>query len=109
MISVERPIYLCRELTKIYEEILIGTPEELLARCPVPRGEFTLVVPREDPASVVSQAPPDLSIVAMFGQITELSRPSSKREAARMVAERLSLTTREVYAALERSKFGQST
>lgn len=107
--SVKRPIYLCRELTKIYEEVTVGTPQELLARTTDPRGEFTIVVPMKDPGENVREIPSDDSIVAIFGRITETSHAASKREAARMVAERLSLTTKEVYAALERAKIGQTT
>ena len=34
----------CRELTKLHEEVLVGTPAEVLARLTDPRGELTLVV-----------------------------------------------------------------
>jgi 16S rRNA (cytidine1402-2'-O)-methyltransferase len=33
-----------RELTKRFEEVVIGTPHEVAARVPKPRGEFTVVV-----------------------------------------------------------------
>ncbi len=33
-----------RELTKIHEEVVVGTPAEVAAALPTPRGEFTLVV-----------------------------------------------------------------
>jgi 16S rRNA (cytidine1402-2'-O)-methyltransferase len=56
----ERPVALCRELTKIHEEVVRGTASELAARYAdePPRGEIVLVVggapPREgaDPAAV---------------------------------------------------------
>jgi len=34
----------CRELTKLHEEVLIGSPAEVRARLAEPRGEFTLVI-----------------------------------------------------------------
>jgi 16S rRNA (cytidine1402-2'-O)-methyltransferase len=34
----------CRELTKLHEEVLVGTPAEVRARLAEPRGELTLVV-----------------------------------------------------------------
>jgi len=34
----------CRELTKLHEEVLVGTPAEVQARLAEPRGELTLVV-----------------------------------------------------------------
>jgi 16S rRNA (cytidine1402-2'-O)-methyltransferase len=36
----------CRELTKLHEEVLLGTPAEVRARLSEPRGELTLVVSR---------------------------------------------------------------
>ncbi len=44
----------CRELTKVHEEVLAGTPAEVRAALREPRGELTLVVsrilPKSDPA-----------------------------------------------------------
>jgi 16S rRNA (cytidine1402-2'-O)-methyltransferase len=36
----------CRELTKVHEEVLVGTAAEVRARLPEPRGELTLVISR---------------------------------------------------------------
>jgi 16S rRNA (cytidine1402-2'-O)-methyltransferase len=40
----ERRVVICRELTKLHEEIFRGTLEEALEHFDAPRGEFTLVV-----------------------------------------------------------------
>jgi 16S rRNA (cytidine1402-2'-O)-methyltransferase len=40
----EARVAACRELTKLHEEVLVGTPAEVLAQLPDPRGELTLVV-----------------------------------------------------------------
>lgn len=40
----DRPLVVCRELTKHYEEVFRGKPEEALAHFTEPRGEFTLVL-----------------------------------------------------------------
>jgi 16S rRNA (cytidine1402-2'-O)-methyltransferase len=56
-------VAVCRELTKLHEEVLLGTPAEVRAARTEPRGEVTLVVsrvPRPEPA-----APLDLK--AMVG------------------------------------------
>ncbi|HET7082842.1 MAG TPA: 16S rRNA (cytidine(1402)-2'-O)-methyltransferase [Candidatus Limnocylindria bacterium] len=49
----------CRELTKLHEEVLIGTPAEVLSRLADPRGELTLVIsgiPRPDAAEALDVA-----------------------------------------------------
>lgn len=40
----DRRIAVCRELTKIHEEVFRGTVGEAIAHFPEPRGEFTLVI-----------------------------------------------------------------
>lgn len=104
---VKRPIMIGRELTKVYEELVFGTADELKARFSAPQGEFTLIIP---PVDVVEDLPIERSddeIANLFGQTTENSAAKSKRDAARMVAEGLGLTTKQVYEALERVKLGQ--
>jgi 16S rRNA (cytidine1402-2'-O)-methyltransferase len=52
----EARVAACRELTKLHEEVLVGTPAEVLARLADPRGELTLVVsriPRPDAAEAL--------------------------------------------------------
>lgn len=105
-ILVDRPIFVGRELTKLHEELIWATPGELLARFESPCGEFTLVVPPAKDAEIARDAPSDEDIVDLVGQITEIDRPRSKREAARIAGERLGLTARHVYDALERAKVG---
>ncbi len=101
---VIRPIMVARELTKIHEECVFGTPDELLARFSSPQGEFTLVIPpglRADDAPIAAT---DDDIAELFGQLTENGAGTTKRDTARLVAERLGLTTKVVYDALERVK-----
>src|SRR5687768_10388259 len=40
-LSVDRPIFVARELTKLYEELVWASPNDLLARFSNPHGEFT--------------------------------------------------------------------
>jgi 16S rRNA (cytidine1402-2'-O)-methyltransferase len=103
---VKQPIMVGRELTKIHEELTWGTPSELLERFSNPQGEFTLVVPPVDPGEIRAEAPSDGEVLRLFGQITEYDRPKSRREAARMVGERLGMTAKDVYRVLERAKLG---
>lgn len=39
----------CRELTKLHEEVLLGTPAEVRERLSAPRGELTVVISRVPP------------------------------------------------------------
>jgi 16S rRNA (cytidine1402-2'-O)-methyltransferase len=104
---VDRPIFVARELTKMHEELIWATPSELLARFDNPHGEFTLIIPPGQAAEAVREALSDIQIQELVGQITDIDRPKSKREAARIAGERLGLTAKQVYEALERAKVGQ--
>jgi len=104
VLLVKRPIIICRELTKIHEEFVSGTPSELLARFGAPQGEFTVLVPPVDPAAEAPVEVTDDSVVVLFGQITELRQSGSKRDIARETGERLGLTARQVYEIIERNK-----
>jgi 16S rRNA (cytidine1402-2'-O)-methyltransferase len=96
---VNQPILVCRELTKVHEEVLSGPPAELAARFAVPKGEFTVVIPaRTGLEAKVSQDDTD-----KIGLLTKIKASRSKREAARIVAEELNLPTKQVYEALDRA------
>ena len=106
-ILVKRPIFVGRELTKLHEELIWATPAALLARFNNPHGEFTLIVPPGQSSEIAREALSDIEIQELVGQITDIDRPKSKREAARIAGERLGLTAKQVYEALERAKVGQ--
>jgi len=101
---VDRPIIVGRELTKIHEEFVSGTPATLLARFEAPQGEFTIMIPPADPALEPVAEITDDQVMTLFGQITELKQSGSKRDAARETGEKLGLTARQVYDILERNK-----
>jgi len=104
---VKRPIIVARELTKIHEEIVLGTPSELLERFKAPQGEFTVLIPPPsgaERATVSAENIADSDVMLIFGQITDSRRFSSKKEAAKAVGERIGLTAKQVYAILERNK-----
>ena len=76
----ERPVAVCRELTKRFEEVVRGTAAEVAERfSEAPRGEVTLVLgPRE-------AAPPDeTAALAAVAELTELG--VGRRGAADLVA-----------------------
>jgi 16S rRNA (cytidine1402-2'-O)-methyltransferase len=101
---VKRPIIVGRELTKLHEEFVQGTADELSARFSEPHGEFTIMIPPADQAEKASVQVEDDDVLALFGQITESGVAESKREAARLVGERLGMTAKQVYEIVERNK-----
>jgi 16S rRNA (cytidine1402-2'-O)-methyltransferase len=103
-VSVKRPIIAARELTKIHEEFVKGTPEELLARFQEPQGEFTIVIPPADPSEIAQEVATDEDVVELFGQITDLHQFETKRDVAREVGDRLGMTAKQVYDVMERNK-----
>ena len=102
--SVNRPIIVARELTKIHEEFVRGTPTELLERFAEPQGEFTVMVPPIAPGEAVDVVASEDDVVNLFGQLTELAAFETKRDVAREVGERLGLSAKQVYGIIERRK-----
>lgn len=102
--SVKRPIIIGREITKLHEEFVQGTPEELSTRFTESHGEFTIVVPPADSSEKVVAPVSDTAVVALFGQITKHGGFGSKRDVAREVGNQLKLTARQVYDIMERHK-----
>ncbi|MEG1987707.1 MAG: 16S rRNA (cytidine(1402)-2'-O)-methyltransferase, partial [Oscillibacter sp.] len=97
----QRPIALCRELTKLHEETLRFTLGEAVAYYGenAPKGEFVLVVGGAEPklASAATLAEGVAQVLALTAAGTRL------KDAAREVAEHTGLSKNELYsAALER-------
>ena len=93
--GAERPVAVCRELTKTYEEIVRGPVAEALAwaRAGEVRGEVTLVVqgaPEAEPADPASLVP-EVQLLCDGGR--------RLKEAVAEVAERHGVPKRELYAA----------
>lgn len=105
---VDRPIFAARELTKLHEELIWGSPGELLAKFEAAHGEFTFVVPPGPAVGEPAEALTDDQILDCFGDMTKHMPGSSRREVARRVAEGVGMSTKDVYNALERVKIGQS-
>jgi 16S rRNA (cytidine1402-2'-O)-methyltransferase len=101
---VNRPIIVAREITKLHEEFVTGTPLELSKRFPEPHGEFTILIPPADPAENGPVEVTDDQVVELFGQITESGEGQTKRDAARATGEQLGLSAKQVYDILERNK-----
>ncbi len=94
----DRPIALCRELTKLHEEVITTTLSEAVARyeADAPRGEFVLIVggaaPKEDAPATPDQAL-DLALSLMRDGL-------SASEAAKRAAAQTGLKKSEIYRQL---------
>jgi 16S rRNA (cytidine1402-2'-O)-methyltransferase len=92
----DRPVAVCRELTKVHEEVVRGSAAELAARYAdaAPRGEVVLVVggaaDREDAAL-------DPAVAAVQRLVDAGAKP---REAAKVVAELTGVPANALYRAL---------
>ncbi len=90
----DRRIAVCRELTKLHEEIFRGRISEALDHFAEPRGEFTLVV------EGATEAPADVSQDALRESLLRLrDQGLPVREAVRRVSTATGLPQRQVYAA----------
>ncbi|MEE8408291.1 MAG: 16S rRNA (cytidine(1402)-2'-O)-methyltransferase [Myxococcota bacterium] len=97
-----RPACVCRELTKVHEEIRYGSVEELLAwAAKTVRGELTLVL---GPSAVETPTPDDAEVDAALKRC--LAAGLSARDAAAAVAAVLQRSKREVYARCQKLSTG---
>jgi len=93
-----RRVAVCREMTKIHEEIFRGNLEEALNDFSMRekiRGEFTFVV---EGAGKETARPADLSLPAEITRAME-EEGVTRKEAVRIVAERFGVPKKEVYRA----------
>lgn len=103
----DRPVAICRELTKLHEEVRRGPLAEVVASLPDPRGEFTIVVAPAEEAEVPAGLPEPDELLEAFGQLTE-EEGLDRRAAITRLAERYRVPSREVYAAIERARAERS-
>ena len=99
----DREIAVCREMTKIHEELAKGPISEVLARVKDKKGEFTIVVSptRNHHNRSIDRIDPGI-IVEEFGRIAE--QVGTRREAVRLLANRYGLPSRDIYRFLEDHK-----
>ena len=89
----DRRVAVCRELTKLYEEIYRGMLEAAREHFRQPRGEFTLVIEGADEAKPKPELPTDVD-----AQLRELrERGLRARDAVREVTQRTGLSRQQVY------------
>jgi len=89
----DRRIAVCRELTKLHEEVFRGSISEALEHFSVPRGECTLVLEGAGETKSKPQEQPDVD--AELRALRAQGRRA--RDAVREVAQRSGLSHRDVY------------
>ena len=96
----DRPVSLCRELTKLHEEIVRTTLGEAVAYYKEndPRGEYVLVVAGADPAAAAGAAPAQGDVVAAARALLAGGMPPSA--AARQAAAGTPFSKGEIYKEL---------
>lgn len=89
----ERPLAVCRELTKLYEEIFRGTAAEALAHFVQPRGEITIVIGPDTEPDTPDEA-------AALRELADLKRAGMRaRDASAHVSQRTGVSRRLLYDA----------
>ncbi|MEQ1756798.1 MAG: 16S rRNA (cytidine(1402)-2'-O)-methyltransferase [Vicinamibacterales bacterium] len=106
-ISGERPIVVGRELTKVHQTVYRGTVRSVHEGGVTARGEFTVMLgPAHEAQSNTESTgvpPSDQALMAEFGELTENSGVG-RREALKSLSTKHGLSTKYVYAAIERGK-----
>ena len=88
----DRRVVVCRELTKLYEEIYRGTLSEAVAHFDRPRGEFTLVVEGAAPVSGAAD------LEGAIRKLRELKEAGTTvKEATAQISIEYSLSRRQIY------------
>ena len=91
----ERPLSLCRELTKLHEEVVRTTLSEALERYTEnpPKGEFVLIVAGAKPGE--KEIPSETDAAARLAELT--AQGLSRKDAVKQTAKELGLSKNAVY------------
>ncbi len=100
----ERDLVICREMTKLHEEIWRGTAAEALEHFDSPRGEFAIVVAplKRDEVAVFSKSEDEALEVIRATAVSLRDRHESRRDLVEAVAKKTGLPRGQVYQALHR-------
>lgn len=104
----DREVAVCREMTKVHEELVNGPITEVMKRLPAPRGEYTIVVgPPVAPAGDGGNAADGDRLWFEFCHLTE-DLGCDRRLAVRILSDRHTLGSRSVYSLIEARKQDRS-
>jgi 16S rRNA (cytidine1402-2'-O)-methyltransferase len=93
----------CRELTKVHEELVRGPISEVIGLLAPGRGEFTVVLHIDPEAATTATAPTAQSIADEFGVMTN-TNAMTRRKAIAGLARKHGLAPNVVYEMLEANK-----
>jgi 16S rRNA (cytidine1402-2'-O)-methyltransferase len=99
----ERPITICRELTKLHEEIVRTSTTKARGLQVLEKGEFTLVIGPKAATSPAAEPVDDAEVVRHFYHMTNTDG-LVRRAALTHTARKFGLSTKHVYRAIERLK-----
>ena len=99
----DRRLAVCRELTKLHEEVFRGVVSEALAHFTEPRGEITLVIAGAAPQPASAAGDEDLRAFLL----ARAADGESARDAVSAAVARFALPRRQVYSAWEALKGDQ--
>ena len=100
----DRQVAICRELTKMHEQVVCGPLDEVAARLGEPRGEYTIVLaPAPDPGPARDTAGDGETVWREFCYLTKLAGVQ-RRAAIRQLAKSHNMAPRAVYSLVEAHK-----
>jgi 16S rRNA (cytidine1402-2'-O)-methyltransferase len=102
----DRPITICRELTKVHEEAIRLTVSAAGSLQVTEKGEFTIVLGPKPAAQQAAQTIADADVYTFFCHLIE-NEGIGRRLAISRTASKFGLSTNDAYAAVERSKRGR--
>lgn len=99
-----RVVSVCRELTKIHEEVIVGHLTDIAARIGEPRGEFTIVLAPHvaQDADERLDLPEAANLLSRFNNLMETGL--SRRSAISALAREFRQPARAIYGAIEAAK-----
>ena len=100
LLGADRRVSLCREMTKLHEEVIrttLGEAKEL-----EPRGEYVLVIEGKDPEELQKEKAKGFEALSLSEHMRKyLSEGLSEKDAMKAVAKDLGLTKRDIYKELK--------
>ena len=99
----DRVVALGRELTKVHEQLVVRPISEHLRELTEERGEFTVVVAGASVDRTGQEVPAPKQMAQEFGELTNIETVN-RRGAIRTLAAKYGISSREVFAVLERAK-----